>query len=66
MSLNPCVTQDPILIEAIKHMFHWANEMGLQGTKVLGLHLYDPNIGRSPIDPPKHLEFWCKIEKGGE
>lgn len=43
MQLNEFITEDPVLVMAMKHLFRWANDMGLQGKTVSHLILVPPD-----------------------
>ena len=43
--INDQIIQDPILIEVMKRIFDWSNQMGLDGNKCFNLQLEDnPSI----------------------
>jgi len=55
------IQKDPVLIEVMKKIFVWANEMGLNGNKVSSLTFVDPND--VSFDPVLQMcSLWCKIE----
>ena len=52
---------DPIFCSCMQKAFQWANEMGLNGKKVSGLHIQTRDFeDMNPLSP--HIIIWCQIE----
>lgn len=58
--LNRQTYKDPVLIEACKKLFDWANTMGLNSQKTTNLRFI---FNENEIDPLNQMvEVWCDIE----
>lgn len=57
LTLHEAVTQDPVLIEACKTLFEFANKMGLEGHKMTNLQFIK---GNDPLDPQNYVV--CEVE----
>jgi hypothetical protein len=61
LNINDQIHKDPVFIMCMKHVFHWANEMGLQGKRVADLRLVEPDPNEwNPLH--QRSTIWCKIE----
>jgi hypothetical protein len=58
LRLNKQIERDPVLIQAMRLVFDWANKNGLAGKKVYNLKLDDPSAD------PLSLSYglWCMVE----
>ncbi len=56
LHINEFIHEDPVLMEYMKLIFNWANEMGLQGKKVSGLSITKPDTFN------RFFTIWCKKE----
>ncbi len=59
LNINQDVQKDPILMESMKLIFEWANDMGIKGKKVFGLHFVEPDLRKIPAEP---YRIYCRIE----
>jgi hypothetical protein len=60
MTLNEYCVEDPVMMMAFQHIFVWANEMGLKGTKVFNLRFKQCDKTNNPCVP--FGCFGCLVE----